>query len=308
MAMNYPAALASLALLLAASASQAQVLFYNFDETGTSAANGGSAGSAQNLTLRNASGTATDFHSGSGLGVGGLSGDRALDLSSATGMGSAGTGPYASSGTAGSVFNSATSFTIAGWYNAASAPATGARLLQSGNLIVFFNANTYVAQLGANTISVNASGGAAAGSATKVSGATSSTLTTPSSQWVFFALTYDGTATNKSLTFYQGDADAASALRSYSFTYTTTNAALGNGAGLSLGGNVTSGSNVRPFDGLIDDFGVWASTSGAGGALDAAAINDFRLAAIPEPASYGVIVAAFAGLLVAARRKRRASA
>lgn len=303
--MKSPATLASLALLLSASASQAQVLYYGFDETGTAAVNGGSGGASYNLTLRNSAGTATDLHSTSGGGVSGLSGDSALDLSSATGMGTGSTGPYAASASAGAVFNSATSFTVAGWYNAASAPATGARLIQSGNLILFLNANTYVAQLGTSTVSVASGGGSALGTATKVSGASSSTLTTPSGEWVFFALTYDGTASTKSLTFYQGDDDTGSSLRSYNFTYTTTNAALGNGAGLSIGGNATSGSNVRPFDGLIDDINVWTAASGAGGALDATAINDIRLAAIPESASFATAAAALAGLVAVQRRKTR---
>ncbi|MDF3057268.1 MAG: anchor protein [Rariglobus sp.] len=293
-----------IALMILPSLSHAQVLLYNFDETGTTATNSGSGGTTHNLTLKNAAGTATDQHSASAGGVGGATGDRSFDLSAATGMGNSGgawTGPYASSTTAGNVFNSASSFTIAGWYNAASAPAGGARLLQSSNLILFFNAGTVVLQTSA-TNTVTSVGTVLGSTATKVS-SSGDTITTPAGQWVFLAVTFDGTGTNKTATFYQGSTSASASLSSQSVVYTTTNAALGNNATLSLGGNATSGSNVRPFDGLFDDIRVYASTVDGSGALGSSAINDIRLGAIPEPASYASIAGALLGFLALANRR-----
>src|SRR3990167_3976532 len=67
---------------------QTAILEYKFDETGTTAPSTGSDATA--VTLRNSAGVATDLHSADGLGVSGVTGDRAFDNTASTSMGGSG--------------------------------------------------------------------------------------------------------------------------------------------------------------------------------------------------------------------------
>src|SRR5438094_7510114 len=85
----------ALAVLLQTAIAHAQILKYQFDEgAGTATASSGSA--SDSLTLRNATGAPTTALWGApGSGPSSSMADRALDLTSAAGMGSGFSGPNA---------------------------------------------------------------------------------------------------------------------------------------------------------------------------------------------------------------------
>lgn len=251
-----------------ASVADAQVLFYNFNEAGVEATNSGSTGSADSLAIMNAEGVGQDLH---GAGVGG---GKALDLSSATGMGSMGSnlGPVAVSETAGNVFDGAQSFTISGWYNAAGDPLGSARVLETRNLVLLFNGALRL-QVGGDTVSSDSKVRAPISS---VSG--SSPEFNCTNQWRFMAVTYVYRADkNESMvTFYAGDTDPASVLVSNTITYMPSMPILGKGGKVFVG-NTKNG--IRPFKGRLDNIAVFCGTD-LTGALTPEAINALRLAQI----------------------------
>ena len=58
---------------------QTVILEYKFNEAGSSTLAQSTGSNTTAVTLRNTSGVATDLHSADGLGVSGLTGDRAID-------------------------------------------------------------------------------------------------------------------------------------------------------------------------------------------------------------------------------------
>lgn len=272
----------------AGSASAALVLEYDFNGTGTTVANiGPQAGGS--LTFLNAAGSATDLHSASGQGVSGLPGDMAFDNTASTGMGSAGTGGRAQA--AGNFANLGTvqSFTIQGWYKA-DAIGNGAKLFELTGGGVITLASNAVDRL---SLTVNGTFSQSAASTTYAN----------SDSWVFFGVTYDGTLASNNVKFYAGTLDSAVSL--------VNTATLNQGArpigftSLAIGNSYNSAA--RPFDGLLDDFRFYDSTTGADGALNLAQLEELRLTAIPEPTSVVLLGVAGLSLLMLSIRRRKAS-
>ncbi len=267
--------------------SAAPLLEYNFNGTGTTAANTGSL-SGGTLTFLDTAGSAADLHSASGQGVSGLPGDMAFDNTASTGMGSAGTGGGKAQ-SAGNFTNMGTvqSFTIQGWYKA-DAIGGGAKLFElTGGGVITLATNA------ANRLSLTVN--------SIFSQSAASTVYDDSGSWVFFGVTYDGTLTSNNVKFYAGTLDSAVSL--------VNSATLNQGArpvgftSLAIGNSYGS-DNRRPFDGLLDDFRFFDSTTGADGALGLAQLEELRLSAIPEPSS--VILCLVGGLfLVVLAVKRR---
>lgn len=289
---------ASLALALISLAcagrlgAQTLLLQYEFNDSGTSTANGVSGGPVANFV--DSSGAGVDLHSsGTGASTRGPSntvGDLAFDNTSATGMGSAGTGGKAVvSGT--QIFGGLTQFTVTGWYNASAATgSSGARLFTTndGREALYFAGATGL------TLAVN---GANAPTGTTTVSSTNTFTTTGA--WVFFAVTYDGTLTSNNVKFYSGGSDSV------------TGSAIGAGTGSANAGTLAATSttlniggttaNNRPFDGLMDDFRIYS------GVLNLAAVEAIRIdgiTAIPEPSTFAALVGVAAVGLVALRRRR----
>ncbi len=263
----------------------ALILDYNFNQTGTTATNNGTAGAAANLSLQNSSGTATDLHGASGSGVSGLAGDRAFDNSASTGMGSAGTGGRAVTAPV-SLLNGLTSMTLAGWFNVPTAIGGNARLMD--NLGTNLGFNLYASGSGILSLQVNA--GAATSTASY--GATGS--------WVFFAVTYDGTLSSNNALFYVGSTASAVSLVK---TATLNQGALGT-SGVNFGaGNMQNGF-ARPVDGLMDNIQLYGANSGSGGVLTSSQLEVIRAVAIPEPSSLALIGLSLAGIAFAHRRRQ----
>lgn len=258
--------------------SKAQSLYYKFDETGATAANRGSEGDAYALTLYETGGVAGDIHSAKGTGeLGGE--DRALDLSSSTQMGGIegepGSGPVAGSGMAGALFNSASSFTLAGWYKANSKPGNRARLMTvAGKMAIRLMMNGYLAiQVGNDSAASNTKAGTDGMTGMNVIRTEGKILDyTTVDQWVFFAVTYryDESANEVTVTFYQKRGDRSNHLEYYTVHYTPTTPKAVDCAKFFVGGDERV--NIRPFQGLLDEVYVYVS-AGTEGALSREAVE-----------------------------------
>src|SRR3990172_8404373 len=173
---------------------QTAILEYKFNETGTTAPSTGSDATA--VTLRDSAGAATDLHSADGLGVSGLTGDRAFDNTASTSMG--GSGGRADQADLAAI-DTLTSFTLQGWFKTDGSTAIGGGIGISKAVLIH---NT-------SGIAVNAVGfelfGQQGDLKLAVDGSNASTSEYGDTQsWVFFAVTYDGTLASNNVKFYKG--------------------------------------------------------------------------------------------------------
>mgnify|MGYP001228277218 CR=1 FL=1 len=306
---------ALLVALLAGSAAlaQGQTLLYEFTfddyANGTATVSTGQPSRTANLIHHPSSGVTnpTNLRGAPGSGVSGSLGDYALDIN-ASQMGgssnSAGYGGAASLSNATSVLSGVTSLTIAGWYNANSKPGTYARLIELGETSLYFQltGSTYVLQATAGRVG---SSGADLNASRFTS--TNNAIFSVTSEWVFFAFTFDGTTGT-------GNLYAGTSPETLVSIGTRTDLAQGaiflnaNAATTLSIGNSASSAYERPFDGLIDNIRIWADTSGSASALSEEALKNVMrndLGLIPEPSSAAVL-AGVATLGLAATRRRRA--
>ena len=275
-------------ILLAASlptTEAAQIISIDFNQTGTAATNAGSLGGNYNVTLKNNGGTPTDLHSADGTGVSGLAGDRAFDLTSATGMNLA--GPYAN-------FVSEThsdlaplgALTLAGWYKVANgADFNGAYVIRNNSdTPVFGGWSVNFTSVGRMQFTVGN------GTSSPVVNSSNNAFTSNGGNWVFFAVSWNGS----NATFYNGTvAGSATAVGSPAFSQTMVVDSQAASIGRS---NLTTGA----LDGLLDDFKIYNT------ALDATQIEAVRVSAIPEPSTFALLAASFGALLFWRKRSARA--
>lgn len=272
---------------------QTLILDYDFNQVtggGTTAPSTG--GTTTSLNLYNSAGTLTNLHGAAGSGVSGNAGDLAFDNSASTGMGSGGTGGRAQSGNI-SAINSLQSFTLTGWFKTGSTTAIGNNAFlinnQSGTTDGF---RLYSGSTGALALNVN--GVAVASSGTSTYAATEA--------WVFFAVTYDGTLSSNNVKFYIGNTSTATSLN---VTRTLAQGTASANSGGFAVGNVLS-SNIRPFDGYLDNISVYGSQTDGSGVLNLAQIESVRQAdLVPEPANLAFLGCG-AGLLAVICRRRSA--
>ena len=235
---------------------------YRFNDSGTTTASRGLNAFPLNL-LKNA--IATDLHSANLLGVSGFAGDKALNLTGAAGMGSiGGAGNGVARTTSPAFLNNLTSFTLQGWFKPdGTVIGSKACLLQTqnGNAHIKLNAenNGKLILTVDNALAVESSAG-------------SYNTTT---NWTFFAVTYDGTLASSNVTFYIG---GVSTSVSQVGTVRSINAAAVDpfGAGIFSVGN--SNGTDRPFDGLMDNFRIFGTTSGSAGVLSISDLEALRKA------------------------------
>jgi hypothetical protein len=263
-------------------AANAQVAFWNFSETGTSAINAGSLGANYDLHLRSADAgnPLTDLHSADGLGVSGLAGDRALDLTAATGMNLA--GPYGQpvAETQSDLIFSA--MTISGWYRVAEGTT-----MTSGTSL--FRNNTTSPRSGwflrwATTDRLQFGVGNGTSDVTANSG--NNSFGNNAGDWMFFAVSWDGA----NVTFYNGGISLA-ATPVNTVALATTMAV--DTQPMFIG---RSSSGGGAFDGLLDDLRIYNS------ALDSTLIEAIRVTAVPEPSS--AALAGLGALALACMRRR----
>ncbi len=96
-------------------------------------------------------------------------------------------------------------------------------------------------------------------------------------QWVFFAITYDGTQGFENLKYYVGSADTVSSLGITKDADFGTVDSASDGMVTYLGNNQVS-PGFRSFAGYLDEIRIYTSAEDASGALDAASIEEIRQA------------------------------
>lgn len=258
---------ASLLALCALSARGELILEYTFNGSGTSAASTGT--DTTSAQFRDSLGDPANLHGAAGSGVSGQASDLAFDNTSATGMGSAGAGGIANAGDVSAV-DGLSSFTLQGWFKTDSTVSVGnaARLFDnayggSGGFFLYGEGGALKLNVdGIATVASSASYGA-------------------TEEWVFFAVSYDGTQTTNNVNFYIGSTSEAVSLVS---TATLNAGTTALAATPFCVGNTPA--YVRAFDGYLDDMRVFGSTSDSSGVLSLPELEVIRsVDAIPEPST-----------------------
>ena len=244
--------------LAAISVAVAQVpqplLEYHLDETGSLCVSVGS--SMLPLTLLDANGAPADLHSPDAAGITGAVGDRAFDNTSATAMGGTGVGGLALVSSNFVNAGAFSSFTLQCWFNASSPLVNGARLFDAGNYAVFAGRHPGAVWFAINHIGTGTAPGAFS----------------QTNEWVFFAVSYDGTRTSNNVVFYTGTKD--SPVVQLGPVGTVNAGVVTNRHAMGLGNLFYA--NVRPFRGRMDDVRIFAAGSGSAGVLDVAQLESLR--------------------------------
>ncbi|MDA8746208.1 hypothetical protein N9N28_16400 [Rubripirellula amarantea] len=173
------------------------LLLYSFNETGTAAVAQGSAVISGDPMLHfNANGTTTaaDLHSADGMGVSGQLGDRAFDNTTSNGFSNVARGQHAADFDA---IDALDAFTLSGWFML---PSTSTESIGRQDTLI---------ENGSTSTGVRLRGGNTASSGTlqiTVDGITreSSPVYTEIGEYVYFAVSYDGTVSTENVKFYKG--------------------------------------------------------------------------------------------------------
>ena len=269
--------------LFALSAAGELLLEYKFDTGTTNTPNSGSVSGAD-LAFR-APGTGAPLTNATfTTGVSGQAGDYAFNTA-ATSM--SGNGVVATTTVDVQAIDELTSFTISGWYKT---DGTVSFVGSNARLVMDYVTGAGWQLLGNNNTTTPSyyfyADGGNIGNAPL-----SGTVLDQTQEWVFFAITYDGTLTANNLKFYGGDVDTAVALL---HTATLNQGAMGdNDAAFTVGNQA---SRDRAFDGDIDNIRLHGEkVSDGSGVLSLAELEAIRKAdVIPEPTTmllFGVGVA-----------------
>ncbi|EIQ01394.1 putative xylanase/chitin deacetylase [Opitutaceae bacterium TAV1] len=257
-----------------AGAGNANAPLFSWDFNKGAGVNVESNGSADEatLTLVDHGGKAASHFSDNKQGVSGREGDYALDLTSATGMGA--TQPN-STGPVGVVWSNAAglrslgnlaSFTLTGWLKPSVALDRSARIIVSDTIALMAGS--------ANQLALQVVGNGDRQTAR------SQATYTEVGNWMFFAVTYDGTQSADNVKFYIGT-PASGALAEAGTETITAGPTKPFGGQLLLGNNSTAGDTTRPFQGLMDDIAIYGTTSGASGALSPEQLTRIFRASLP---------------------------
>ncbi|MDZ4819548.1 MAG: LamG-like jellyroll fold domain-containing protein [Planctomycetota bacterium] len=278
-------------------------LGYLFDETGvTATADGSAAAIAPMLFLEGGNGLSSDLHGEPGSGVSGLPGDRALDLTSTSGMGMSG-GGRGRHAMAPNGFNadfdaidSSTAFTIAGWFKTDSTEQIGmnAVLVSNAPLLSFGPQGGFVLQ-GGNTPG-SLSLGVNTAALSNVNRVQSSPAFGATESWVNFAVTYDGTQTTNNVRFFRGTPDSPLVLTD---TLTLNAGVVGENNFPLIIGNTEA--NLNGFDGFLDNIRIWNEV------IPLSALRTIgETDVVPEPCTLALLLAASGvGVVIVARKKRQ---
>ncbi len=217
------------------------------------------AGEAGSKTL-DASGQAADLRGEPGSGVDG----RAFDNTGSSTMGGnnqhPGEGGQVKIANGSELLAGAKSFTLQGWYRTQEGekPGNYARLLASARVSSYFDS----AKGKGLVISVNRDHCLSPDGAYRLPG-----------EWVFFAITYDGTKDSDNVCYYVGSARAEVRLVGRDSMAAGEVSTSGSSQAMIIG-NVGSGD--RPFDGLLDNFRLWVDKGGTGAVLSKSELEQVR--------------------------------
>ena len=286
---------------------QVPLLEYGFNEIGTTAFNSGSLPSgppSRDLRLANSALTLTDLHSAAGIGVTGMAalGDRAFDNTASAGM--SGVGGLGRLDLRAAGLGLAQSLTMMGWFK--NVDTGGDR----GN--IYFNEDGSN-DLANRTALIWSPDVGSIGSLRAVIGGTYATTQTDvpyaratNDTWIFFAMTFDGTAaSNNKVKFYVADVSTAATL-AHTVTANSATTTKNDHVG-AIGNNEASYGTDEAFDGMLDNFRLFQSSTDSSGALSLADIEFYRsldtLVAVPEPNM--VMLLGLGGCLLVWRRRAR---
>jgi hypothetical protein len=253
------------------------LLEYRFDEAGSTAPSTGI--DATPVILRNADGVAVDLHGAPGSGVSGSAGDRSFDNSDPTppsvpgGVGMAGYGGRAEQPVDDDLADGLVSMTLAGWFqsdDAASITGNDARLFDKSDPFAPPDGGGWaLAWSDAGELSFGVKSSAAPNGTG--GGATSSPVFFSENQWVFFAVTFDGTASVENVRFYRGSqTEPAALVDSFSVELGAIDDATMH---LSLGNSTNA---VRAFEGQLDNLRLFGSAADSTGVLTLRQIESLR--------------------------------
>ncbi len=184
----------------------------------------------------------------------------------------------------------AQSFTMTGWFNTSGLVANE-RILDFGNC---------------NLITTSDSRLSFYEDGKTVTDTQSTAIYGADNQWVFFAVTYDGTQSSGNLKYYVGDGATASSLGiTKDANFGTLDSASDGMVTYLANRQVNPGD--RSFSGYLDELRIYTSSTDASGVLNAASIEEIRqhdISPIPEPTTLGLFAVA-SGLLMLIRRRMR---
>lgn len=290
------ACLASLVLSVS-SASASLLLDMNFNNPDTLVTAVASSVGGYSFNTLATNGTATAIQNGTG--VSGAAGDYSLNLTSATRMGGSdntAAGPVATyAANSGLAIASQTSLTLAGWFRTDTTTQVGgsARILELSTLSINAGSSSGTLSLNINGVTL-----------------TSDADYTATQEWVFFAVTFDGSiASGDNVSFYIGGLDSSVSLVS------SGRIELSNWGGYAAEtssntiriGNTATGTSARarPFDGYLDDLQLYGAATGSSGALTLSELEAIRAAAVPEPAAWLLMSLGLAAVACRAHRRKK---
>lgn len=261
---------------------QTPLLWYKMDDgSGTTVTDSGS-GTALNGTLTGTATWSSNTPSGTGSGVS-LTSD----------------GTDANAITTGSVANTKidklTQFTLTLWVNLQAAPAVADRFV---SILELNTAKGFDLEIQAPS-----SGTLSAGNFRPTllvdgfGGVTASANTGADNQWLFLAVTYDGSLTSGNVKFYTGN--QAAVVAQLGATQTLNSGQVDSSTGLFQVGNTSASSSDRTASSLFDDVRIYGSV------LTSSDLESIRMESVPEPSVLSLTLVAMIGGACLRRRLRR---
>jgi hypothetical protein len=253
------------------------------------------------VTMRDISGNPADRRGVGGSGVSGLATDFAFANNQVSSMGSAaGTALGRADQADIASVDGLMSFTVQGWIKPDEAPGGSARIISN-----ISDSNTKGFEFGVGSasnklrLSINTS---LAGTASQLVDSAADANYASTTQWTFFACSYDGSLTSNNVKFYVGTAGTPVTLVSTA-TLNMGTVPDDSTGGLTIGNytNTPSGSG-RTYDGLLDNIRIFGSQSDNSGVLTQSDLESLRSADVPEPSSVALVFAGLGGLLLRRRR------
>ncbi|MEI6035370.1 MAG: LamG-like jellyroll fold domain-containing protein [Verrucomicrobiae bacterium] len=249
-----------------------KILDFSFNGSGTEEASGRGASDTLKLMLLDSRKMEVDLHSEDGGGVSGKPGDKALNLTSAEGMGAVVDGPEVKGPVAKGerqtdALSSMVSYTVQGWFKTDGDPIRGvARLIDctmdgvSAPLLAIWSTvspGTIYFTVSNPEVDSGSKAPASKYSAFK-----------QQNEWVFFAITYS--QDNGAIHFYTGGSErSVSSINSVVAHAKTSDISCTPYIGNTRGFN-------RPFKGFIDNLRIFGSKTDDSGALSIEALEELR--------------------------------